>query len=205
MPVARKIFWDWLGGKILISDQSPALVPDGFWNFHKYSKIPFCIALVEACAPYGPGSYQRVDITDLALKVTIDSALDVASPKVEQASWTKDTSNMTFSAVVDLNTTPFNNYVGSNDALEPYFQIEVTGTSLNAKFRRTCKIFQSLTQPTTVSPDPTKIYPTLDEIQGMFLPRVLGPGESLVLQDANGQVLRVIGVRTDGTPQDDAG
>lgn len=205
MPVARKIFWNWVSNQILLSDESPALVPDGFWVFPKYSKLPFRIAIVEPCSPYGHADLERVDITDLALKVTIDNVLDTAAPKVEQASWTKDTSDMTFSAVLDLNTTPFNTYVGTSDGLTPYFQIEATGTTFNAKHRRTCTIQQSLTQPTTVSPDPTKVYPTLDEITGMFLPRVVGPGESLILQDANGQVLRVIGVRTDGTPQDDGG
>lgn len=204
MP-ARKIFWDWVGGKILLSDASPAEVPNGFWNFGKYSKIPLCIALIEPKFPYGLGDYARVDITDVTLKVTVDNMLDTAAPKVEQAVWTKDTANMTFSAVVDLNTVLFNAYVLASEGLEPYFQIEATSPTFNAKYRRTCKIFQSITQPVTVSPDPTKVYPTLDEIAGMFVPRVMGPGESLTLQDGDGQVLRVIGVRRDGTPQDDGG
>lgn len=202
---AKKIFWNWVSGKIQLSDTSAAEVPSGFWDFYKYSGRPFTIGIIEPCFPFGPNNFARVDITALALSVSISSTLDNATPEAEQTSWTKDTTNMTFSGSLELNTTPMNTYIGSSDSLTGYFQIKITGTEGAEPFRRTVNLKQSATKPATTAPDAVKIYPTLDEVLGMCLPRVLGPGESLVLQDGNSQVLRVIGVRLDGTPQDDNG
>jgi hypothetical protein len=202
---AKKIFWNWFANTIHLTDKSAAEVPAGFWDFYKYGSRSLTIGIIEPAFPYGPNSFARVDITALALSASISSTLDNATPEAEQTSWTKDTTNMTFSGTLELNTAPMNGFIGSSDSLTAYFQLKITGSEGAEPFRRTVNLKQSATKPATTAPDAIKIYPTLDEVLGMCLPRVLGPGESLVLQDGNSQVLRVIGVRLDGTPQDDNG
>jgi hypothetical protein len=204
---AKKIFWDWANGDILISDQSPALVPDGFWDFYKYSRIPFVIVPVERCFPWGLGNYSRTDITGLTLKASAFSTLNTSTPEAEQATWTKDSTLgvMTFTGYLDLNTTPFNNAVAAADTPSGTikFQLELSDSGgIIGRVRKNIIVKQG-TAIATTSPDPLIRYLTMAEAEGLFAKLNNRAGETMTFVSPDGTITRVIGIRNDGTPMDD--
>lgn len=171
-------------------------------GFLKHEQYPFEVVIVEPNPDGGPNSFVRVDITDLSLKMAINETLGSATPKAEQTSWVKDTSRNVFSGTLDLNTSAMNTYIDGDKS--PYFELEIyDGTNRVKILQETCDVAQSLMPVTTTSPDPARVYLTYEEMLGIFVPRVMGPGETLTWRDFNGNNLRIFGTRTDGTPQDD--
>lgn len=196
MSFTRKLFVNWLTKK---------RIGDGIdrMAFLKYEVIPFEIVFLEPQFQGKANEYNRVDITDISLKVAINDTLDDASPLAEQTSWTKNTANMTFSGNLSLNTAGMNSYI--DGAKTPYFEIEITDTT-GARVKtlsELCAVSQGVLQTTTVSPDPLQTYITLDQAKGLFVPRILAVGETITWQDITGTSRRTIGVNPDFSPQDD--
>jgi len=58
-------------------------------------------------------------------------------------------------------------------------------------------------QQVTVSPDPSKVYLTFEEAMGIFVPRRMGAGETIIIPSPDGHTERTIGANDNGTAQDD--
>lgn len=204
MALSRKLFVNWHTRKRQRSDVSGGPDVVSRLGFAKYENAPLEIVLIEPDPNTpGPNNFIRVDITDLSLKVVINDSLDDATPLVQQTTWTKNTGDSTFTGYLDLNTGTMNTYMGSADKT-PYFEIEITdsGGGRVKVLTEPCDVIVGVAQVTTTSPDPSQVYYTAAEIEGMFMRRILGPGETLTLQNnVGGQ--RILGLRDDGTPQDD--
>lgn len=174
-------------------------------TFAKYDTVPFEIVLVEPQTEFtGQNQFAIVDITDISLTARINDTVDDATPLVEQGTWTKNTAAGTFSGNLVLNTAGMNSYVGSTDKT-PYFEVEVLDVA-GARVKvltEVCNVIVGVGQPTTTAPDPLKEYYTKDEQYGLFLPRRSGPGETWTSLSPDGTHERVLGMRDDGTPQDD--
>lgn len=174
-------------------------------NWHKYESVPLRFYLVEPeIESAGPDEFARVDISNLSLRVTVNDTLDDATPLAEQQTWTKDSSQNTFAGQLDLNTAAMNAYVGSSASVNAYLQVAVseTGGVWRVVYQRTITIENSVAQPTTTSPDPTKTYRTAEESDGLYLTPVMRAGIQLVAISPDGTKQRIWGVDNAGAPID---
>jgi hypothetical protein len=204
MALARKLFVNWHTRRRQASDVSGALDPVQTLKFFKYEQIPLEVVIVEPKTD-NPLRYQRVDITPLSLKVLIHPTLDTAAAHVELSgvSVTKDESRNVFLGTLNLNTSAMNTYVASADKT-PYFQVLLyDGTNWVPILQEVCDVVVGLAQQTTTAPDAARRYLTFEEAIGLFVPRVLSPGETITWRSPDGVNYRIFGVRDDGTPQDD--
>lgn len=172
-------------------------------TFFKYEQIPFEVVIVAPNPPAGLNGFSRVNITNLGLKIAINDSLDDATPLAEQASWTKDTNTNIFSGTLNLNTAAMTSYVGSSDKTPFFFVLIYDGTNWVPILQETCNVLVGTLQQTTTSPDPSRVYLDFDESMGVFVPRVMGAGESIIIPSPNGQYRRIIGCNDDGTARDD--
>jgi hypothetical protein len=176
-----------------------------FPTFYKYESVPLRVHLLEPnSAALGPDEFSRVDISNLALRVTINNTLDDATPLAEQQTWTQDASQNTFMGVLDLNTAGMTAYIGAAASMPAYVQIAVseTGGVWRVVYQRAITIENSVAQPTTTSPDPTKTYRTAEESDGIYLQPQMRPGIQLVAISPNELFQRVWGVDNNGTAID---
>jgi hypothetical protein len=200
--LARKLFVNWHKRRRQRSDISAADDSVQRMGFLKHEQYPFEVVIVEPNPSGGQNSFVRVDITDLSLKMAINETLGSATPKAEQTSWVKDTSRNVFSGTLDLNTSAMNTYIDGDKS--PYFELEIyDGTNRVKILQETCDVAQSLMPVTTTSPDPARVYLTFDEQKGIFVPRVMGAGETISITSPNGSYRRIIGCNDDGTARDD--
>jgi hypothetical protein len=198
MALARKLFVNWHRKRRQRSDTSASDDSVQRIAFLKYEQVPFEVVVVEPDPAGGPNSFARVDITSLSLKMAINDTQDDASPLVEQATWAKNTSTNTFSATLDLNTAGMNSYITGDKA--PYFEIELfDGTNRVKILSELCTVALSVMPVTTVSPDPTRVYPTLAELMGIFVPRVMGIGETITIPSPSGEYRVILGCNDDAT------
>ncbi len=203
MALARKLFVNWHTRRRQKNDLSASLDTVSRMGFLKGEIYPFEVVIVEPNPAGGVNSFQRVDITNLSLNMMINDSLFTATPKAQQTSWSKDTSRNVFSGSLSLNTAAMNTYIDGTKTA--YFELEIVdGTNRVKVLSEECDLALGVGQVTTSSPDPAREYYTKDEMVGVFVQRVMGPGETITWRDANGVTYRIFGVRTDGTPQDDA-
>ncbi len=203
MALARKLFVNWHTRRRQKNDLSVTLDPVEELGFLKYEQYPFEVVIVEPDSTDGGiNAFQRVDITDLTLKMAINDTLDDATPLAEQVTWTKDTSRMVFSGTLNLNTAAMNSYITANKS--PYFELEITdGTNRVKVLQEACNVALALLPVATTSPDPSRVYLDYNETFGIFVPRVMGNGESISIPSPNGAYRRIIGCNDDGTARDD--
>lgn len=206
MAFARKLFVNTHTKRLIRSNTSGGPdVSDGRILFAKYENAPLWIMLVEPNPQTpGPNSFVVPDVAGLTLKVVINDTLDDASPLVEQSSWSADSSDGFFKGYLNLNTGAMNTYVGSVDKT-PYFEIQVidSGGGLVKVYTSPCTVLAGVAQVTTTPPDVAKVYLSMAESDGKYMPRRLQPGETITLISPNGEHERIIGIRDDATLQDD--
>ena len=197
MPTAyRNTYINWLEKRLQIGEQNdaPFVLPE----FVKYENVPFRFYLVEL-ADDG-FSFNRVNISNLTLIVSIHASFDTATPAAQQATWTKDTTENTFSGELDLNTAGISAAVGSATSVSAYFQITAIDSAGGRRvlYQENITIANSVVQPTTTSPDVTQTYYTAAETDGLFLKSVNGAGVQLTLISPSGNFQRIIGVDDEG-------
>jgi len=200
--LARKIFVNWQTKKLQLSDESATPVDPP--TFQRYETVPLCIVIIEPCDPWGPNDFQRIDITNVSLKVAINDTLDDASPLAEQATWTKNTANNTFEGNLVLNNPTFNSWIGSSETKSAYLEIEATeGVAPRVKiYSSAITVKGSVLQPTTTSPDPTREYYTKQEMEGIFVQFRLQPGQTISIPNPANTHERIIGCQDDATELD---
>lgn len=202
MALARKLFVNWHTRQRQKSDLTASLDSVSRMGFLKYEQYPFEVVIVEPDPTNPAGRFVRVDITNLSLKMAINDTLDDSTPLAEQTSWTKDTSRNVFSGTLNLNTSAMNTYIDGDKT--PYLELEISdGTNRVKILQETCAVAISLMPVATTSPNPSRVYLDFNEIFGLFVPRVLGNGESITIPSPNGAYRRIIGCNDDGTARDD--
>lgn len=206
MALARKLFVNWHTRRRQKNDLSASPDPVQTLTFGKYEQLPLEVVIIEPDSTRGGlNDFTRLDITDLGLKVIINDTLDDASPLVELSGVdvTKDTGRRAFLGTLNLNTAGMTSYIGSTDKT-PYFLVLIyDGTNWVPVLQETCSVLVTAATQTTVSPDPSRQYMDYNENLGVFVPRVMGPGESIVIPSLNGLYRRIIGCNDDGTARDD--
>lgn len=172
---------------------------------YKYMTVPLCVVLVEQDPEGELGSFERKSVGNLSLRVSINDTLDDASPLVQQTSWTADSANNTLKGSIDLNTAGMNSAVGSASSITAYFQIEFSesGGGWTPIYQQTITIRNSVTQPTTTSPDPSQTYRTAQESDGIYDTPIMRTGIQKIIISPNGQWQRVLGIDDNGTRIDD--
>lgn len=201
---ARKLFINWTTKKRQSGENSSA--PEPTLIFHKYEQVPFEIVIVEPV----PGrtdlnSFQRIDIANLTLSVTVNEALDDGSLLALQETWTKDTTENKFSGSLNLNTAAFNTWLGSTAEKSAYFEVQLLDSDGDRVkvVSEACLVRLGVLQTTTASPDPNQNYLTVEQAQGLFVPRILQLGENISWADTNGTIFRTVGTDANGTAIDD--
>ena len=200
----RNTFLNWITKTLLQSELGGEFsLPD----FFKYEGVPFRLYIVEPDYTVQPEGYSRVDISNLSLRITVNDVLDDATPLAEQATWTKDNNENTFSGELTLNTAGISALFTSAavTSVTAYFQIQVaeSGGDWRTVYQTTVTIKNSVTQPTTTSPDPTKTYRTADESDGIYMTPKGRAGVQIGLVSPDGTKVRWLGVDNNGTRVDD--
>ena len=202
--VFRNLWVNWVDKRLqqsLINGSEFVLPP-----FYKYESVPFRIYICEPDPDDpGPGSFSLVNVAPLTLTVSINDTLDDATPLAQQQVWTSDTTLNKFEGTLDLNTSLMNAYIASTTAGVPaYFQIDVSqaGGQPTPIYQRLVTLFNSVTQPTSTSPDVTKVYRTADESDGLYLTQFMRPGQTVTMLSPSGNYSRTIGVNDDGSAPD---
>jgi hypothetical protein len=195
--LARKLFVNWHNKTLQLSDASATPVDPPI--FQKYETVPLCVAIVQPCDPWGPNNFERLDVTNISLKVAINDTLDDATPLAEQATFTKNTNDNTFEGNLILNTAGFNTWIGSSATKEAYLEIEATeGVAPRTKiYSKAITVKGSVLQPTTTSPDPTREYYTKGEMDGLFVQFRLQPGQTISIPNPANTHERVLGCTDD--------
>lgn len=206
MGLARTLFINWHKRTRVFSDAYAGPDLADVLTFRRQEIIPFEVVIVEPDPTRGPSFFRRVDITDVTLEMAINDALQDDTPLAHTpgASWSKNTSTNTFTGSLDLNTSAMNTYIDGDKTA--YFEIRLTtgGGDRVPVITETCNLKKGVLTTTTTSPDPAKMYLTYEEMVGLFVPRILGAGETITLKSPDGTKERILGVRDDGTTQDDS-
>lgn len=170
----------------------------------KYQSLPMTVCLVEESTTSLLPLYERKSVGNLSLRVSLNDTLDDASPLAQQTSWTADSGTNTFTGTLDLNTAGLNSFVGSASSVTAYLQIEFSqsGGGWTPVYQQQVTVKNSVTQPTSTSPDPTQTYRTAEESDGLYDTPIMRQGISKVIISANGQWQRVLGVDDNGTAVD---
>ena len=203
MPNAfRDLFVDWTNKGLLQSELGGEFILPAFF---KYEGIPYRVSIMTPDYSEIPPGYSKVDIANMALRITVNSTLDDASPEAERQTWDKDSANNWFTGELSLNTAAIASLVGSATSVTAYFQIQVSesGGDWRTIYQTQITIKNSVTQPTTVSPDPVTVYYTKAEADGLFLTGKNRPGVQIGTVSPNGLHVRWLGVDDNGTRVDD--
>lgn len=201
--LSRKLFVNWWTKKLQLSDESATPVDPPI--FQKYETVPLQVVIVEPCSPWGPNNFVRVDITGISLTVAINDTLDDATPLASQSTFTKVTATNTFTGELSLNTAGMNSYIGSNSEKAAYLEIEcIEGASARPKiYTNAITLRGSLLQVATTSPDTNQEYLTRQQMEGIFVPFRLKPGQTISIPSAGSVYERILGANDDGSEQDD--
>jgi len=170
--------------------------------FRQYTTVPLQVVLLEPTPGDLIGTYTRLDVSNISLKVSFNDTVDDLTPLAQQTSWTKDTSNNTFQGTVALNTAAMNSYIDA-DTKALWMEVEWTeGGARSKPLTVAVQIRRSVTQITSTSPNPSNEYYTKSESHGVFIGRRLGPGEQMTFESQDESHERILGVDNDGNAID---
>lgn len=197
----RRIFANKETKTLQVSDKNGA--PFTLPPFTKYETAPLALTIVEPdLAAIGVARFARVDISPLALQISIHSGLDTASPLVQQASWTKDEIDNVFSGELPLNVAAMNSYIGSNPTISAYLEIEWSESTARSKIVIPIVLQNAVTQPGSAGPAPVIEYYTKDQVDALFLSNIMPPGRQITMTSPGNVYQRILGVTDDGVPID---
>lgn len=193
----RRLFVNKETKTLQISDRNggPFQLP----RFTKYETVPLAITIVEPdLTAVGVNRFARVDISPLALTVSINDTLDDATVLVQQTSWTKDEIDNVFSGELAMNVANMNSYVGSNSTVSAYLEIEWSESTARSKVVIPITIENAVTQPGSAGPAPATEYYTKAEVDALFLSNILGPGRQITITSPANAYQRILGVDDGG-------
>lgn len=190
----RTFYINWVQKRFQLSDTNGGQLV--FPPLNKYEVIPFKFFIVQP----DPGqiTFSKVPLDNLSLTVTINNTYDDSSPLVQQASWTKDLTEHSFTGELDLNTADFNSYMGSSAVMTPLLSFLLTeGTARSEILQSIVTINGSLVPPTYTAPNPLQRFYTADEMDALFVKFINAPGRELTLTSPGNLKQRIFGIGDD--------
>ena len=140
-----------------------------------------------------------MDISNLSLCVSINDTFDDSAPLASQDTWTKNEVTNVFSGELSLNTSAMNTYIGSNDSVSGYLEVEIQeGTARSKAFTATVTLQNAVTQTAITAPAPLTEYYTKPVADGRFVQKVMPAGEQLTITSPGGTYQRILGVDDGG-------
>lgn len=198
---ARRLFVNLETKKLVFSDRIPGEVI--LADFHKYETAAFEVVLLRRNPNALTGALERVNISNVSLKISIHSSYDTSSPAAMQDTWSKDLINNVFSAEFSLNTAGINSLIGANATATGYFEIEITeNTSRQKIYVQAITLRNAVAQPSTTAPTPITEYMTRAEADSKYVKFLGSAGETVTLTSSSGTFQRIIGVTDGGEPID---
>lgn len=156
--------------------------------------------------------WTKVDISQVTLKMGIGPRDGTEARLVSQDVWNKQIGPDSTGAqgylyaTFDLNTDALNTAIGSLDSYSSIFEIQFgEGGKYRCGFQTAINITPVVIGPTGTAslPAPAAQYYTKTEMDALFQKFILGPGQTTTFTSPDGTRQRIIGVRNDGSPQDD--
>lgn len=167
--------------------------------FNKYETVPLAVTIVEAdLNSAGLDRFSRVDVSPLSLLIAIHSGFDTATPLTQQMIWVKDEVDNVFSGELPLNVAALNSFVGNNETVGAFLEIEWSEGTARTKAVFPITISNSITQPGSAGPSPATEYFTKNETSSQFMPKVGPAGGQQTYTSPNGLYQRIIGVDDGG-------
>lgn len=196
MANRRKLFFDWLNKSLLVSDAVPR--PYALPKFIQYETVGMDVVILEP-DPNLEGNFNRLDIDNVSLTVTLNDTLDDASPLVQQATWTKNLSTNTFSGDVALNTAAFNTFMDA-DSKTAWLEVEIAeGSQKHRVYLAQVTCVRGVAQDTSTAPAPVTEYLTVAQGTGMFVQFNNEAGASILLKSQDGLHGTILYTANDGT------
>lgn len=206
MPARLKLYVDWINKKLLLGPNNRG----GFQlpPFFQGDVVPFQVYIVEQ-NPDHPSAQIVLPIDNMSLKVAFGEAptgtAGGPSPFVTQFSWSKNLSENYFHANVALNTAGLNAWLGAAaQRVDAYLEIEITeDTGVTTAFQGIATIKAELIEAATLAVAAGETPLSLEMALQMFLKKLSDPGDTWTAVSPDGTRQRVLGVRNDGSAQDD--
>ena len=186
-----------------------------FQSFHQGSVLKLRYwPLIPTYATRG-AKFTKIPIAGLTLKAGIGPRAGAQALLASQTVWDlafdlDGSGNGYLYADLDLNTTEMNTAIGSEDRLQTYFELVLNdGGVPRVVWQQPVTIYAVVFGPAGAASLPALAvsYYTAVEADAMFVrwnnDRVISRGKTITLYAPNGTVLRIIGVRNDGSAQDD--
>lgn len=189
----RRLFVNWINKTLQASDRDGGPIALPFFN--KYETVPFEVVILQPdVARVGLAGFSRLDITPLSLSMAINQTFDSAATLAYQPVFAKDETENVFSGELALNTALLNAYLGAADSKPAYFEIEMQeGTARNKILTIPITLQNAVTQVGAIVPGPVDEYLTKAQMFQQFVPKLLGPGETITFTTPDGLNQRVLG------------
>lgn len=194
----RKICVNWFNKTLQVSERDASSWR--WFTFHQYETIPLEVFFVEPDVTIYH-RFARLSVAPLSLTISMHSSIDTATPFVQQATWTKDTSRNVLIGDLDLNTASFNSWL-STSPKTAYIELDITDAASRWRSYWAVTCSKSLTKLTTSSPDPAQEYFTKAQSDGRYLQPILTAGQTVTYTSPSGTWQRIIGVDDNGQPID---
>lgn len=175
----------------------------------QFRLFPVVFSVGSVVAPF----YTLIDLTALALKIIVGTREGSKVEYAKQDTWTKQTTadadglSGYFYGALNLNTVPLNTAIGTSSGVEAYFQVAMGDTgNWRTAF---CGLVRINAVPENAAgsneaPAGETVYLAMQDALELFVRWQNNPaGRSLTLFSEDGTHARALGVRNDGTPQDD--
>jgi hypothetical protein len=186
----------------------PLVIPD----LYQYGTLQLRWYPVRPTYSVLPPFFSNVDLDQLTLKMAIGPRAGAESPISAQYTWTKAyTSGASgpgyMYANLDLNTTEVNTAIGTSDSITSYFEITMSEDGVpRVVYQTPVRIISAVTPPGSASslPTPAASYLSREECMELFVKWANNQaGKTITLTSPDGTRDRIIGVRNDGSAQDD--
>lgn len=211
MAATLDLYNDTVNGTLVLglSDRAPLQLSE----FYQGSKIQvryYPIKPIEArvIAPF----YTNLDLDQLTLEIAIGARAGAEDLLAYQGTWSKQYNSGSsgagyMHATLDLNTSEMNTEIGSSDAITSHLEIKLSESGVaRVVYQRPIRINSVVLGPSGAAslPTPTAEYFTKAEIMELMARLGVNPaGRTITLSSPDNSKFRIIGVRNDGSAQDD--
>ena len=147
--------------------------------------------------------YSAVDLAGYGMRVSIGApplGTTGGSPAALQDAMVWNAALKYFTGTIALNTAAIDGLIGSASSVTAYLEVNLTinGTRITI-FQGTLTIRAVVDELTATVPTPTDQYLTVAETKQQYVPRVMAPGDRIVIPSANGLYAIELGCNDDGT------
>lgn len=207
MAATLKLYVDWFSKSLITNPGSitPFVMPP----FFEGDTVPIRITILEPDPNGSVNSFIYPPIDNMSLKLGVsDTPTGTAGGPallVSQFVWTKVTgSKPYFEATVAFNSGALGAFIGAAASATAFLELEITeGAAVTTIYQGQITIKAEVIESGSVAVVPGLTALDLDTAMALFLPRRSEAGATWTSTSPNGLVHRTLGVRDDGSGQDD--